>query len=134
MTNDTNNSGEKKEKQRQVKSVMINLIIASLIMFFAFITTFFDFDTLSSKLVIASAIIVAAFFCGIMLVRYLKSMDEFEYTLNARACLVGMYSSLLYLPIQYLSELELIPELHVAFLFMGMWFIYLLAIFYYHYK
>ena len=134
MTYDTNNSGEIKEKRRHTKSLVINFIIASLMIGFALITTFFEFEALTAKLVIAFAIVAASLFCGIMLARYLKCLDEFEKRINADACSVALYSSLLYLPLQYLSEIGLIPELHVAFLFMGMWFIYVLAIFYYHYK
>jgi len=134
MINAAHNSGEQKEKQRQTKSIAINLVIATIIILFALVSTFFEFEDLASKIVLASGIVAASLLCMFLLVRWIKSLDEFEYTINARACLVAMYSSLLYLPLQYLSEIGLIPELHVAFLFMGVWLVYLIAIFYYHYK
>ncbi|MBT8142437.1 MAG: hypothetical protein HKN88_02775 [Gammaproteobacteria bacterium] len=125
---------EQKEKQRQTKSLVVNLVIATVIIVFAFAATFFEFEALSAKVVFAAGIIAASLLCFILLVRWIRSLDEFEYNLNARACLVAMYSSLFYLPLQYLSEIGVLPEIHVVFLFMGIWIVYLIAIFYYQFK
>ena len=131
----TNKSqAELKVQKKQSKSILVSLLIAFLIIALAVITTFFEFETYASKIVIAAIIVSTSILCSILLVRWLKSIDEFESTVNARACLIAMYSSLLYLPIQYLSEIGLIPELHAAFLFMFMWFVYLIAIVYNHFK
>lgn len=125
---------EQKTQQRQTRSIVINIVIAALMIAFAMIATFFDFESLASKVVMASAILATSLLCLFLLVRWLKSLDEFESALNAKACLVAMFSSLLYLPLQYLSEIGLIPEIHITFLFMYIWFVYLIAIKYYHFK
>jgi len=122
---------EQKEKQRQTKSTFVNLFLASIMICFSLISTLVEFETFTSQIVMAGFIIAATILSLILLVRWIKSLDEYEFNLNARACLVALYSSLLYLPLQYLSEIGLLPELHVTFLFLWIWFAYLIAIKYF---
>jgi len=79
---------EQKVKLRQKKSITVNLVIASLIIGFSIISTFVEFEALSSKLIMASLIIAASFVCCFLLIRWFKSLDEYEYQLNAKAALI----------------------------------------------
>ena len=119
---------EQRSKQRQTKAIVVNVIIATLIIGFSLISTFFEFKDLSAKIIVGSGIIAASLLCFFLLVRWMKSLDEYEFELNSRACLIALYSTLFYLPLQYLSEIGLIPELHAAFLFLGMWLTYIIAL------
>jgi hypothetical protein len=82
----------------------------------------------------ATAIIISTAIGIFLLTRWIKSLDEYEVVINARASMIALYSSLLYLPFQYLSEINLIPEINIAFLFMFIWLVYMLAMFFIVYK
>ena len=118
---------EQKEKTRETKSILVNILLASMMIGLSLISSFFEFDTLASKIVMAAVIIAATLLGIFLLVRWLKSIDEYERSINARASMIALYSSLIYLPFQYLSEIELIPEINIVFLFMYIWMIYLVA-------
>lgn len=114
MHNTTKSPAELKAKKKEIKSLFTQLIIA-----FALISTSFDFETLMAKVIFATVIIITTLVCTFMLIRWVKDTDEYEFNINAKACFVAMYSSLLYLPLQYLSELGLIPEIQTVFFFMS---------------
>jgi len=119
---------EQKSKTRDAKSIAINLLVALIIIIFSLISTFFDFETFASKLVMAGLIIAATLLALFLIIKWLKSLDEFEKQINNHACMVALYSSLFYLPLQYISEIGLIPEIHVGIFFMFMWFVYLVTV------
>lgn len=125
---------EQKAKQRQTKSILVNILIASIIIGFSLISTIFEFDSLSSQLVMAALIVAATLIAFILIVRWLKNIDEYERQVNAHACMIALYSSLIYLPLQYLSEIGLLPEIHVGIFFMFVWFVYLVSVTQQHFK
>lgn len=127
MSNTNKSPAELKTKQKEAKSILVNLLLASMMIGFALISTFFEFETMSAKIVMATVIIAATLLGVFLLVRWLKSLDEYERGINARACMIAVYSSLIYLPFQYLSEINLIPEINIAFLFLFIWFVYLIS-------
>ena len=129
-----NTPAEQKATHRETKSILTSILIASIIIGFSLISTFFEFKTFSSKIVMATLIIAATLLAFFLLVRWLKNLDEYEIQINAHACMIALYSSLFYLPLQYLSEIGLLPEIHVAFFFMFLWFIYLVSIITQHFK
>ena len=134
MSQNIKSPAEKKAKQRETKSLLISLFLASMIVIFALISTFIDFESSSSKTIMATAIIISTAIGIFLLTRWIKSLDEYEVVINARASMIALYSSLLYLPFQYLSEINLIPEINIAFLFMFIWLVYMLAMFFIVYK
>ena len=125
---------ELKAQHKEKKSLIENIILASLMISFALISNFFEFETLSSRIVMAAAIITASLLGLFLLVRWLKSLDEYESGVNARASMIALYSSLLYLPLQYLNEIGFLPEVHIIFLFMFMWLVYLVSVLTHHIK
>ncbi len=134
MSQNIKSPAEKKAKQRETKSLLISLFLASMIVIFALISTFIEFESSSSKTIMATAIIISTAIGIFLLTRWIKSLDEYEVVINARASMIALYSSLLYLPFQYLSEINLIPEINIAFLFMFIWLVYMLAMFFIVYK
>lgn len=125
---------EQKERTRETKSIFVNILLASIMIGFALITTLFDFESLTSQVSMAVLIIVSTLIVGFLLVRWLKSLDEYESQVNAQASMIALYSSLLYLPLQYLNKIGLLPEIHIAFFFMYLWIVYLIAIKLHHSK
>ncbi len=125
---------EQKAKHREKKSILINILIASIIIGFSLVSTFFEFESLSSQLVMAALIVAATIIAFILIVRWLKSIDEYEYQINAKACLIALYSSLFYLPLQYLSEIGLLPEIHVGIFFMFLWAVYTVSLIAHHFN
>ena len=125
---------EQKSKKRQSQSILVNIFIATMMISFAFSSTFFEFETLKSKVIMAVYILTATIITAYFLIKWLKSLDEYEKQINAHACMVALYSSLFYLPLQYISEIGLIPEIHVAFFFMFLWLVYLLTVIKHHFK
>jgi len=127
-------SAEKKVASKQNQAIKINLFIAALIIGLSLVSTLFEFNSLKAKYAIGSVISIATIICFFLIVHWMKSLDEFEFNLNSRAANIALYSSLFYLPFQFLSEIQLLPELHIAFLFMGMWIVYVIALIYISYK
>ena len=134
MSNEIKSPAELKAKARETKSIFVNLLLASMMIGLALVSTFFEFESFSSKIVLASVIIVATLLGAVLLVRWLKSLDEYEKGINAEASMFALYSSLFYLPLQYISEIGLIPEIHVGIFFMYLWFMYLCKLIYAHQK
>lgn len=125
---------EQKVTQRQTKSILVSIFIASIIIGLSLISTFFEFESFASKIVMTTVIVAATLLAIFLLISWLKSLDEYESQVNAHACMIALYSSLFYLPLQYLSEIGLLPEIHVAFFFMFLWFVYLVSVIKHHFK
>ena len=127
-------SAELKTQQRQTRSLFGSAIVAMLIIGFALISTMVPFESLSSKILFSGLITAATLICFFFLVRWAIGMDEFERAITANAALVALYSSLLLLPWTFLHKLGFVPQWNVHIFFMFLWFIYVCAIFYYHFK
>ena len=130
MSQNTKSPAEHKAKQRETKSLLINLFVATMIVILAVASTFFEFESSNSKIIMSTAIIISTVVGVFLLTRWIKSLDEYEAGINARASMIALYSSLLYLPFQYLSEINVIPEINIAFLFMFIWLVYMFAMFF----
>jgi len=125
---------EQKSQHRERKSIFINLLIATVIIGFSLVSTFFEFNNLKAKYLMATLIVAATVIAAFFIINWLKSLDEFEAQMNAKASMTALYSSLFYLPFQYLSEINLIPEIHVSIFFLFIWLVYLISIITHHYK
>jgi len=125
---------EQKAHDKETKSILINVFIATMIISFALASALFDFENYKSKIIMAFYILIATILTALFLIKWLKSLDEYEKQINSQASMVAFYSSLFYLPFQYLSEIGLIPEIHIAFFFMFIWLVYVSSILFHHFK
>jgi len=94
----TKTPAEQKAKSRQTKSIALSLIVATVIVVTSFVVTFVDYETFAARVVIAGVIIAVTLFCFIGLIRWFKSIDEYEFNVNAKASQIALYSSMFYLP------------------------------------